>query len=705
MLFRPPESISQTRNGADYSAIKKRIMASYYGNYSVWQDYWSNAMMDMALEAGVTNFNGVYGGGYSGAQGNNLSVELTFNEVRPLGQQLKGYQQRNRKSVVVVPDTAGVQEAADQQTKLLLKIFERESVYDTVSDSFHEGAFVTGLSLMQIYMDWSRDPVNGDIKVAHKATNTFFMDSYFKDKVNLTDCSFIWLRSYVSPSTAANLLPDYYDDIMKLSASAAPAGRDGKFNWMPENIGLVQKNVYSYDEYYYQDWRDQTLIVDLKTNQTTEFLDDGDMTLDYFLSTQIDEETGESMVTIIKQRVPTIRLAIMIQDQVFYDGPSGSDTYDFVPVVGFYSSALPQYSLRVQGICRSLRSWQYMINRRQTLNAQYAESTISSGFIIKEDAVRDINNLMQTGPGKIIPIKKGYELAASIQPVPVQSPPAAYFQLEESVQSKGPYISGITEEIMGMSNDANSGYQTRLNHGAALTTLQPLFSSLDTSVRTLGEKILEKARMNYGPGKLMKLLDVEQLASYWFGEDAGNYRCTVELGFDTESQKQMQYLQLTHLKQMNVNIPDQWLINAAPIQNKNELLKSMADQAEQANKANQQEQQAQFAVLQAQINALNSKAQSDVSMMQERQAKAHLDREDAQYKRHRDEEASILNFIKAARELRTTDFDQIMRTLKVAQDFQDTRQEHDVTQNVTNDMAQQDITQEELPNGDNVIPS
>ena len=66
---------------------------------------------------------------------------------------------------------------------------------------------------------------------------------------------------------------------------------------------------------------------------------------------------------------PTVRMAIMIQDKVFYDGPNplSIDTYPFVPVLGYYNPMMPYFYSRIQGICSSLRDPQILFNRRVIL--------------------------------------------------------------------------------------------------------------------------------------------------------------------------------------------------------------------------------------------------------------------------------------------------------------------------------------------------
>ena len=107
---------------------------------------------------------------------------------------------------------------------------------------------------------------------------------------------------------------------------------------MPESYGQTQQNRLAYDEYYYRDYRKQKLLVDKNTGETLEITDREEIDVNEFLANNPE-------VTLIEQNVPTVRMAIMIQDKVFYDGPNNLniDTYPFVPVIGYYNPMMPYF--------------------------------------------------------------------------------------------------------------------------------------------------------------------------------------------------------------------------------------------------------------------------------------------------------------------------------------------------------------------------
>jgi len=652
MLMRQPESLNDS-----YNAIKKKIDSDYTANQAIWQIYWTEATIDTRLEAGDTSLMAEL----NQSLPNNNRGSWYFNRVRPLCNMVSGYQRRNRKSSIVVPLENGDQETADQWSKILLNIYKREGVYETISEAFHQGGCIAGMNLLHVYMDYRNDPVSGDLKVDNCSYNSFFIDPYFR-KPDLSDCSFVWRRSYLSHSAAAALMPDKYDEIMSLPGNPTGTGRDGRFQYMPESFGQTQQNRLAYDEYYYRDYRKQKLLVDKITGETFEITNQSDLDIKTFLD-------HYPQVTVIEQDVPTVRMAIMIQDKVFYDGPNSLniDVYPFVPVLGYYNPMMPYFYSRIQGICRSLRDPQILFNRRVILSADAAESVVNSGWIFKENAVVDVKHLFQTGQGRIIPLKEESAMT-DIQQISPPAIPQYFFQLQDTFSKEMNLVSGINEELMGSALDDKAGILSALRQGAGLTTLQPLFDRLDYSQNLLGELVMKIVQNNYTPGKIKNLLEGEEPAPLFYNKSFGKYHCMVEMGFNTESQKQMQFAQLLQLKEMGVPIPDASLIEAATIQNKDKITQQIQQQQEQVQQlqmaqaqATMQEQQARTQLSQAHAMANQGLGAERFSRIEENRALADERRSEAV----KDEQQALLNFAKALKEIETIDINHLEKILSL----------------------------------------
>ena len=655
MLMRETESLG----GSGYDAIQRKIKSDYTANQSIWQVFWTEAAIDTRLEAGDTSLTAEL----NTALPNNNRGAWFFNRVRPLCNMVSGYQRRNRKSTIVVPLENGDQQTADQWTKILLNVYKRESVYETISESFHQGACITGMNLLHVYLDYQNDPVSGDIKVDNCPYNSFFIDPYFR-KPDLSDCSFVWRRSYMSHSAVAALMPDRYEEIMDLPGNPTGTGRDGRFQFMPESFGLTQQNRLSYDEYYYRDYRKQKLLVDKETGETFEITNQSNLDIDTFLE-------HYPQVIVIEQNIPTVRMAIMIQDKVFYDGPNplGIDTYPFVPVLGYYNPMMPYFWSRIQGICRSLRDPQILFNRRVILSADAAESVVNSGWIFKENAVIDVKHLFQVGQGRIIPIKEEAQMT-DIQQISPPNIPQYFFELQDTFSKEMNMVSGINEELMGSALDDKAGILSALRQGAGLTTLQPIFDRLDFSQNMLGETIMRIIRNNYTPGKIKNLLEGQQPAPLFYNKAFGKYHSAVEMGFNTESQKQMQFAQLIQLKEMGVPIPDSSLIDAATIQDKDKIMQQIQQQQEQTQQMQQMQMQSQLQESQARTQLAQARAVADEGLGVERYSRVDENKAlgvERRAKAVADDNMALLNFVRAMKEIENIDISHLQQIVSIQQ--------------------------------------
>ena len=652
MLMRPPEYLD-----SQYGAIKRKIDADYTANQAVWQQFWVDATIDTRLEAGDTSLMAEF----SSSLPNNNKGQWYFNRVRPLCNMVQGYQRRNRKSTVVVPLENADSHTADQWTKILLHIYKKENLYELLSQGFHQGACISGLNLLQVFIDWQNDPISGDIKVDNIPYNYFMIDPYFK-KHDLSDASFIWTRRYVSHSVAANLMPDHYDAIMALPGNPTGTGRDGRFQYAAESYGQTQQNRLAYDEYYYRDVRKQKLLIDKVTGESFELSNQDQDHIDRFLADNVSVE-------VFEQEIPTVRLAISIQDKIFYDGPNpfNIDIFPFVGVFGFYNPMTPYFYSRIQGLCRSLRDPQILLNRRIILSADLLESQVNSGFIFKENAPVDVKHLFQTGQGRIIPIKDEAQITDIVPIVPPQIPPS-FFQMQETFSKELNLVSGINEELMGSAIDDKAGILSALRQGAGLTTLQPLFDNLDATQVRLSEVVMKMVKANYTPGKVKNILEGQQPAPLFFDKAFGKYHCMVELGFNTESQKQMQFAQLIQLKEMGVQIPDKWLLNAATIQNKQEIMQDIENNQKMQMQMQQMQMQSQMQEAQARTELAQARAKADTGLFLERSSRVQENfalAEERKAAAVKDDQQALLNYARALKELEDLDLSQVHKVVEI----------------------------------------
>jgi len=637
--------------------ILSRMEAFYAESITINQSFWGEADTDTRFHAGdQTLWNDLYGNLPA-----NRRRQFQFNRIRRVINMISGYQRRNRKSTIVTPVENADAETADQFSKVLLWLNNQEGILETISESF-EGSLVTGMNLLQVWMDYRQDPVSGNIRVDNCSYNSFLIDPYFR-KTDLSDCNAIWKRSFLTKRECISLLPDMADQILGLVGNDSGTGRDGKFQFMPESYNYGMKNLLTYDEYYYRDYRNQKMLVDTQTGDTMEWRSEDDSRLKEFVKTF-------PSVTVIEQEIPTVRLAIVVQGKVMYDGPQpmGIDQYPFVPVFAYYHPEMPYFPWRIQGVVRGLRDAQYLYNRRRVIELDILESQITSGFKYKENALVNPKDVFLSGQGRGLALKEE-ALMSDVEQIQPPNVPPSMIQLSELLGKEISEISGVNEELLGSAIDDKAGILSMLRQGAGLTTLQVLFDNLDRAQKLLGKIMIDLIQANFTPGKIAKILEGKQPAPQFYNKAFGRYDAVVEEGINTTTQKQMQFAQLLQLREVGVPIPDDILLESVTLQNKKQLIEAIGQQKQQQQQMQQmqmqaamQEQQAKTELSQARAIADRGLGMERASRVQENQALA-VERRAAAEKDH---EMAILNLVKAIKEMDSVDIDHIQKLMALS---------------------------------------
>lgn len=677
-----------------------RMEASYAQSITINQTFWTEADVDTRFENGDQTV-------YSDLYGNvpiNRRRQFSFNRIRRVVEMICGYQRRNRKSTIVIPVENADELTADQFTKVLMHIHRQEGVLETISDAFH-GATTTGMNLLHLWMDYRDDPVSGSIKIDNCSYNSFLIDPFFR-KMDLSDCNFIWKRSYLTKRQVISLLPEHADDILPLSNLDGNAGnRDAKFQFMPETYDFSMKNLLTYDEYYYRDYRTQKMLVDTQTGETLEWKGnhEGDE-LRRFLQMY-------PQITVIDQEIPTTRVGIVVQGKVFYDGPNpiGIDSYPFVPVVGYYNPQMPYFPWRIQGVVRGLRDAQFLYNRRKAIELDILESQINSGWKYKENALVNPKDVFLSGQGRGLALKEEANMTDVEQIQPPHIPPSM-IELSRILGDEVMQISGVNEELLGSATDDKAGILSMLRQGAGLTTLQTLFDNLDHAQKLLGRLEIEAIQANYTPGKIQRILK-EQPSAQFYNKAFGKYNAAVEEGLNTTTQRQMQFAQLLQLRELGVPIPDEQLLKASTLQNKNELIEALQGQLQQQTQAQQmqlqmalQDQQAKIDLARATAAAEHGLGLERVSRIKENQALA-IERK---AKAEQDKEGALLNFVKALKEIESIDLEHVERLLHLSRTLQSEEQAQQTKDDIAevNRQSLLEKIQQQLkqPLPENVVP-
>lgn len=637
-------------------SLRQSMQKNYTDSITILQTQWQQADTDQRFAMGDQELWAQFFPGMATAGRKFFNFNLTNAHV----QMASGYQRRNRKTTLCIPVQNSYQKTADQLTKCLFHV-HGNSAYQIYSDAFEMGALTQGIGLVSIFKDTTNDPVSGDIRLRYVDFKSVILDPYFR-RHDFSDCRFIWTRQFFDRNEAATLYPKFADEILAL-----PSGtyRDDKFYYMPEVYQIQFPNLIAFDEYWYLTSREATYLVDKETSETKEFEgDEEDLRAIMF---QLKDR-----LKIIKQPKPTVRRAIILNDRVMVDEPNpyGIDRYPYVPFLGYFNPDTPYYAYKFRGMVRDLRDAQYLFNRRKIADLDILEAQ-QQGLKIREGSLLTPMDSMNQGNGRALFYKKNAS-PDDIQPMPIIPPAPTMIQMEELLAEVMNKISGVNETMLGTDISDKAGIISMMRNSAGITTLTKLFDQFDESQRLCGEIIIEMIQKNWTYGKVKQVIGEEPTAEF-DNKAFFKYGAKVIQGALTESQQQLQLQQLLYFRETTgIPIPSKSIIEAATLQNKDELIKAI----EAEEKAAQEQQQKMAALQMQQLQVDNqtkiSYAHSQDALANERTAKIQLDRAlnaERMSRAQEDKSAAILNLVKAAKEIQGMNLDHLQKGIEIAKEL------------------------------------
>jgi hypothetical protein len=640
--------------------FKSKLDERYRTSLSQWNNWWYEADLDMRMAIGDQSiYNDLY---YSASpMVVRRQQRLYFNKIRRIINMIQGFQRRNRLTTIVSPRTNEDQETADILSAAVQWAMQVDNTYHTISDAF-EGALITGLNMLYVWMDYREDPENGDIRVERMPWNSFLMDPFWT-KPTLEDCNWVWTRKFLSPAQVKSIMPKQSKEIDALKN--LEFNKDGRFQFLPQNFAGYSKGLMSFDEIWERDYRKQKMLINKATGEMVPY--DG------------DEEKLElykryaPQIEVLTKEIPTIKLYIMINGELMYEEltPDGLDRLPFVPITCYHQPEVASYGWRMQGIVRNLRDVQRELNHRRNVMSDILDSQVNSGLMAKEDALVNPEDAFLQGQGRVLFLKRNAQMT-DVQHIPPPALPQSLFELQGLMDKEIVEISGATEELFGANNDQIAGVLSALRQGAGLTSLQKVFDQLNLSQAILGQIHIGYMQHNWSPEKLQKITN-KPVGEEFKSRRFARYDAVVEEGLLTSTQKQMQFAQMLQLQQLGVPIPTKELIRCSTLQNKNELLEAIEEQDKSQQQIQEMQLQQQQEMIAAKIEATKAQSIRELANAEERHTRsiANMGLEDERISKSvEDRSLAVLNRAKAMKELESLDTENLLQLFALYQQMQ-----------------------------------
>lgn len=592
---------------------------------------------------------------------------LELNKIRRVVNLYSGYERENRLSTVVTPIEDADVETADILSDVMYQVYEKGDADYIFSEAF-EHMLKTGLAIVGIYMDYSKDKVCGDIKFYWRPFNAMMLDPYFTRR-DLGDADQASTRQLLSREQVKALLPFVDPQII----DTLPTGiRDNKYQYLgiyrQYNSTYIAKNLLTYDEYWERRNVPQKYLVDVNTGVTTEW--NGTKEEEKYLK-QALENTPE--IQLINSHKLTVVYTVIVGGVELYSGPdpTGLDTFSFALMLGYFEPLIDTYELKIQGIVRSIIDAQKVYNRRHSQIIDLMESVINTGWISKNGAVLDPHMLMQAGAGRQIVLNENFDVNADIREIHPPQVPPGYLQYQDIMDKNIMEIPGASEELLGLSSVGDSQVSGKLAEVRASNGLKGnrgLFDNYEYTKKQVGKLVLEAIQKNYTPGKIWRMTGRMPTEQFFTGEFE-QYDCAVKQAVKTPTQREAYYYQLIQLKAMDAPIPWDAILEAAPIQGSTKLREIMQKNAEMEQQAAQQAME--DAAIQRQLDI--STTEENLALAEERRARVLADIGLAKERISEGEQnyaKALLDNARTAKEIQDLDNKSFLEVLSIAKDLQ-----------------------------------
>ena len=605
---------------AEFQDIKSDYEEFWLRAQDVWQPFNRNAQVALQAYSGRT---------WTEEERKHLRLEnrypQEFNLIRPQVQLFSGYMRDNIKSTIIGPVEGSDQKTADQFSEVMRYVYDKGDANAILLNAFDD-CLKTGIALVGMWIDYSQDPINGDIKFYKRSFNSFIVDPNF-EKADMSDAAEVLLRDFVTREDAKSLLP-FVDP--KVIDDAPPFRQDNKFQMMRSyNRFYSRRDLLSFDQYYRKVTKNQKQIVDLNTGDVIPFF--GNEEEEQLMKEKL--EFGRSMgieAELVERPIQTVELNILLSGEVVYTGPDplGINEYPFVPTLCYFEPQLDDYALKIQGVALSLVDTQRAFNKRMIRKEDVMDTAVNTGFMYKVGEV-DVEDIRQTGAGKMIPVNSALPFSEVMQPMAQGQIPPGWQEESQFLLNLGGRISGVNESLLGLDEGGNTQVSGRLAEVRAANGLRAnrsIFDNFERTQKYLGSKVLKAIQVNYGPGKIERILN-EQPTEQFYSQDFDRYDAVIKQGVYTQSQRDAFYFEILRLIELfgPEQIPVSLALENLPMAGASDVQEAIK-QKEQAQQ--QAQQMAQEEAMQQQRSSqrlTESVTQQNLALAQERRAKVISD--------------------------------------------------------------------------------
>lgn len=405
---------------------------------------------------------------------------------------MSGFQRQNRTEPIVNPIEGTDDRVAEVMGRTVKWSLELRTNNNVPCMSFKDKS-IGGLGVVFTYVDFSEDPVSGDIRLRHISPFDVKFDPSLKE-IDLSDCRYIIYEGRLEKNDLIRKFKEHKEEIKSTEPSDVVANYSGETRTTNKKDRGLRVTEHWYREFY-----DEECYFDEDSGDIVVFDGDEDEKAAFLENRKVD------FFTRTKKK---IKLQILVEDKILvYDGdnPYGIDFYPFSFDFGYYDPAIDEWELKLCGdIDRSLKDVNREKNKRRSQMSAIVAKMPHNGFMVEEGSIDDENKLERSGGvAKIIHYRRGFQKPEQIPPLQL---PSALIQLEQ-MSNEDKYVAGMKPELLGQMGEKGAPLGLhQMRQKQALLGVQEQFDNHGICMRQIGRIMVALITKHFTRDKILRIV-------------------------------------------------------------------------------------------------------------------------------------------------------------------------------------------------------
>ncbi len=525
---------------------------------------------------------------------------MTINKVLATINTVMGEQLKNRADVTFRPFRNGTEQTATALAKTWMQISNHQNLDALESEMFDDG-IIESRGFLDVRMSFD-DHMMGEVDIALLNPKDVIIDpdarDYDPDSWNevfitrwLTSDEVAWQYNERDAKVLRNKSSssfDYsYDSIDDATKYDNFGGEDRPED---ERNDFSDKRKIRIIERQFRVTKRMPHFVDPRTGDTRVVPSNWD-------DDRIDQVLKLYDWRLVDKVARVIQWRVTADDVVLHDEVSPYKHFTVVPYFPYFRRG------KTMGLVENLVSAQMILNKVSSQELHVLNSSANGGWKIKKGSLQnlDIDELEQRGAetGLVLELT---EVSDAEKIAPNQIPTGldrVTFKTDEYIKD----ISGISDSQRGFDREDVAAKAIQAKQAAGSVNLAKPFDNLNRTRKILARNVLDLVQTYYTEERILQVTGTtpgaqsEELLINQVQDDgsvvndltAGEYSVVISTVPTQESYLESQFEEAMRLREVGVNIPDEYMIENSTLAKKNEMLQSMNDEGQQQLRARQQE--------------------------------------------------------------------------------------------------------------------